>query len=454
MLLVHTPFKMNGRTKVTKIENYEQSVAYLLDIPKFTKKNTMEDTKRFLEKLQLPLKNKKIIHVAGTNGKGSVCWYLDRILNGAGKNTGLFTSPHLTDIRERFRINGHMVSKEQFFEAFLVVYHLVMSQKEDMLEGYHPTFFEFLFFMAMVLFKGEEIEYLILETGLGGALDATNALEQKTLTVITQIGLEHTEYLGNTIEEIAIQKAGILRKDTKVLYFCDYPSFSHVIENAAKNIGAIVHPVGKNVFKDVKFSNKNVDFSYNSRYYDYIAITVSGIALYQVENISMALTAAEELLSVDEMPKVECIQTIVKDTVWQGRMEEVLPGVFLDGAHNENGIEAFLESVEKTQCPHKSLLFTVVSDKDYRHIIQKIVEKHLFDRIVITQLENSRALGVQEILQTFEQCGRKEIEVIDNVEQAFHMLVDNKKSTEYVFVAGSLYLVGKIKEIIGRNQND
>ena len=437
-----------------KINTYDEAVVYLLDIPKFTKKNTMEDTKAFLKELKLPLEHKKIIHVAGTNGKGSVCFYLNNLLNCAGKNTGLFTSPHLTDIRERFRINGEMVSKEAFFEAFSLVYDKVMSKYEDALNGYHPTFFEFLFFMAMLLFKEEKTEYIILETGLGGMLDATNALDKKELTMITRIGLDHTEYLGNTIEEVALQKAGIIRPDTKVLYFGDDRGAGAVIEAYAAKQGAIVQSVDKKLWKDEKFRDKNIDFSYKSRYYDYIAITMSGIATYQIENISMALAALENLLTVKEMPTVEEIQEVLKATVWQGRMEEVLPDVFLDGAHNENGICAFLDSVEKTEAGRKSLLFSVVSDKDYKTIIKKIVESRLFDKIVITGLNNSRALSVQEILQIFYECGRKEIVVIDDAEQAFETLCREKVEEEQIFVAGSLYLVGRIKEIIGRNQND
>lgn len=436
------------------IDNYDEAVAYLLEIPKFTKKNTMEDTKAFLKELNLPLEHKKIIHVAGTNGKGSVCFYLSNLLNSAKKNTGLFTSPHLVDIRERFRINGEMVSKSAFFEAFSVVYGKVMSKYEDALNGYHPTFFEFLFFMAMILFKGEEIEYIILETGLGGMLDATNALEEKELTLITRIGLDHTEYLGNTIEEVAMQKAGILRPDTTVLYFGDDASAAPVIEAYARNVGAIGQSVDKKLWKDVKFRDKNIDFSYNSRYYDYIAITVSGIALYQIENVSMALAALEILLQQNEMPSVEEVQKVLKDTVWQGRMEEVLPDVFLDGAHNENGICAFLDSVKQAGEGRKTLLFAVVSDKDYKTIIRKIVESNLFDKIAITGLDNSRALSVQEILQNFYECGRKEIVVIDDVEQAFVSLCHEREEGEQIYVAGSLYLVGRIKEIIGRNQND
>ncbi len=447
-------YNENGEFNVKKIHTYDEAVAYLLDIPKFTKKNTMEDTKAFLKELNLPLEHKKVIHVAGTNGKGSVCFYLNNLLNSAGKNTGLFTSPHLVDIRERFRINGEMVSKEAFFAAFTVIYDKVMSKFKDPLDGYHPTFFEFLFFMAMLLFKGEEIEYIILETGLGGMLDATNSLDKKELTMITRIGLDHTEYLGNTIEEIALQKAGILRKDTKALYFGDDADSARAIENAIHDIGAIGQSVDKKLWKDVKFRDKNIDFSYNSRYYDYIAITVSGIATYQIENISMALCALEILLLGEEMPTVETIQEVVKSTVWEGRMEEVLPDVFLDGAHNENGICAFLGSVKMTVAKKKTLLFAVVSDKEYKVMIEHIVRSEVFDEIVITGLQNSRALSVQEILQNFYECGRKEIVVIDDVKQAFCFLCEKKEEGEQIYVAGSLYLVGRIKEIIGRNQND
>ena len=436
------------------IHTYDEAVAYLLDIPKFTKKNTMEDTKTFLKELNLPLEHKKIIHVAGTNGKGSVCFYLNNLLNSAGKNTGLFTSPHLVDIRERFRVNGEMVSKENFFEAFMIVYEKVMSKFDDTLEGYHPTFFEFLFFMAMLLFKGEEIEYIILETGLGGKLDATNSLDKKALTILTRMGLDHTEYLGNTIEEVALQKAGILRNSTKALYFGADEDLNEVLEQAIADVGAIGQCVDKNLWKDEKFRDKSIDFSYNSRYYDYIAITVPGIAVYQIENVSMALCALETLLKKEEMPSVKTIQSVLKTTVWEGRMEEVLPDVFLDGAHNENGIDAFLQSVKNAKAGKKTLLFAVVSDKDYQAMIRHIVDADVFDDIVVTGLENSRALKVQEILQKFYECGRKEIVVIDDVEQAFEFLCQKKDAEEQLYVAGSLYLVGKIKEIIGRNQND
>ena len=155
----------------------------------------------FLKRLGNPEKGQKIIHVAGTNGKGSVCAYMEAVLTAAGYRVMRFTSPHLKDIRERFCICGKMVDKEVFLRSFLTVYNEIFRDYEET-EGYHPSFFEYLFFMAMVMFKEAGGDYWILETGLGGRLDATNAVTEKKLTVITHMGLDHTEYLGDTIEKI------------------------------------------------------------------------------------------------------------------------------------------------------------------------------------------------------------------------------------------------------------
>lgn len=201
---------MDKAVEKREIKNYEQAVEYILDVPKFTKKNDMSDTKRFLKKLKNPEKDMKIIHIAGTNGKGSVCAYLCSVLKEAGFLTGMFTSPHLVDIRERFRIGGEMISEEQFLQVFLQVY-------ENIDGDYHPTFFEYLFFMAILLFKKAKVDYCILETGLGGRLDATNAVEKKEISIITEIGFDHMEYLGSTLTEIAGEKAGIIKENTPVV---------------------------------------------------------------------------------------------------------------------------------------------------------------------------------------------------------------------------------------------
>mgnify|MGYP004617701585 CR=1 FL=1 len=180
---------------------YQEIERYISEIPKFTKKHSLSHTKRFLEILQIPQEKMKILHVAGTNGKGSVCVYLDAMLRSEGKRTGLFISPHLVKMNERIMIDGIPVSDEVFSGVFTQTLGAVKQMEAEGLE--HPTFFEFLFGMGMLAFSQAEAEYVILETGLGGRLDATSATEDPKVCVITSIGLDHMEYLGNTVEQIA-----------------------------------------------------------------------------------------------------------------------------------------------------------------------------------------------------------------------------------------------------------
>ena len=180
---------------------YQEIERYISEIPKFTKKHSLSHTKRFLEILQIPQGKMKILHVAGTNGKGSVCAYLDAMLRSEGKRTGLFISPHLVKMNERIMIDGVPVSDEVFSEVFTQTLGAVKQMEAEGLE--HPTFFEFLFGMGMLAFSQAEAEYVILETGLGGRLDATSATEDPEVCVITSIGLDHMEYLGDTVEQIA-----------------------------------------------------------------------------------------------------------------------------------------------------------------------------------------------------------------------------------------------------------
>ena len=180
---------------------FEQAEQYINEIPRFAGKNTVEDTSRLLaiagcDRLPFP-----VIHVAGTNGKGSVCACLASILKESGRRVGIFTSPHLVDIRERIRIDDEMISKDRFAEVFQDVQVLTEEGKKEGLS--HPSFFEYLFLMAMIYFRDEKPDAVILETGLGGRLDATNSVKHPALCVITEIGFDHMQYLGNTLEAIA-----------------------------------------------------------------------------------------------------------------------------------------------------------------------------------------------------------------------------------------------------------
>ncbi len=429
--------------KKTQIESFEQAVAYILDVPKFTKKNSMEDTKLFLKKLGSFERELKVIHIAGTNGKGSVCAYLCSILKEGGFSTGMFTSPHLVDIRERFKIDGNMISKERFLEAFLEIYN-----KLD--DAYHPTFFEYLFFMAVLIFRNAGVDYCIMETGLGGRLDATNSIEKKEACVITKIGFDHMEYLGDTLEQIAGEKAGILRPDTPVVYYAGKECVNDVIEKQAKDVGSVTLPIAINRDAISKIKNKSIDFSFHSRYYDYVELCLSTSAIYQVDNAALAVETIG-VIGLKEQITCEQLKQGIQKAFWEGRMEEVVPGVYVDGAHNEDGVEAFLESVRQDGCMgQRHLLFSVVQDKKFENMVSALLESGLFAKVGCAALENSRAVSKEALEALFAQYKDRSIRIsfYESVNEAFACMRAEKGENDILYIVGSLYLVGQIKECL------
>ncbi|MBR1931480.1 MAG: bifunctional folylpolyglutamate synthase/dihydrofolate synthase [Lachnospiraceae bacterium] len=434
------------------ISTYEKAVEYLLSIPRFTTKHTPEATKRQLYALGAPDRKLRIIHVAGTNGKGSVCAYMRHILEAAGYTTCVFTSPHLVDIRERFLIKGELVSEEAFLQAFLRVYESLDWEALERGEGYHPTFFEYLFFMAMLLFAEANADYCILETGLGGRLDATNAVEQKELTIITRLGLDHTEYLGNTIGEIAAEKAGIMRPNVPVVCVESDEESSGVLREKATKLGAPIYSLSKKDYSFLNFKNKNIDFSVHTEYYGNVRLELHTQARYQMENASLAILAIGVLDGGSSVLPTH-LQEGVRKCVWQGRMEEILPNVYVDGAHNEDGIRAFMETVGADGCKgRRSLLFSVVQDKDYRNMIKDILQGSVFSRIAIAPMRTARATDVGTLEKIFAEHEKNindcEHTIYDSVETALRELLHTQEAKEYIYIAGSLYLVGEIKELM------
>ena len=440
--------------KRQRITAYDQAVEYMMNIPKFTAKNTMEDTRSFLHRLGDPDRDLCILHVAGTNGKGSVCAYLRSVLEAAGKRVAVFTSPHLEDVRERFVTDGEMVSRETFLEAFLEVYDSLDWTVLESGGGYHPTFFEYLFFMAMLIFSREKPDYCILETGLGGRLDATNAVARKEIAVITHIGLDHVEYLGNTLGAIAGEKAGIIQEGVPVIYADDCPEAGEVIRERAHYLSADSYPVSKIDYRFLKNSNKNIDFSYISRYYGSVSLSIPTIARYQMENCSLALRALEVLAQRQQAAfgearlrlTPEIMERGVRACFWPGRMEEVLPEVYLDGAHNEDGMRAFLESVaEDGHEGSRHLLFAVVRDKDYPAMLRRIIHSGLFDRLSITYLENSRAAAPDALERELAAYPETRALQYPSVPEALRAILTDRPPHERIYIAGSLYLAGEVK---------
>lgn len=432
---------------------YEEAVAYILAIPKFTKKNEPSHTRELMRYLGDPQNRFAYIHVAGSNGKGSVCAYFTRVLMEAGVRVGTFTSPHLSDIRERICIQGRLCFRQQFLESFEAVMQAVQKMQAEGLA--HPTFFECLYACAMVLFAREQVECAVVETGLGGRLDATNVREAPTLTVITSISLEHTELLGDTVEQIAAEKAGIIKPGVPVVFDGNDTSAASVIRHRAEELGAPALEVTKNSIKNILKSIKKIDFSLDCGY-DVTNVAITAAAPYQVMNAALALAAIKTLCR----QKLPFLRITPKDiakgferTRWPGRMEEIRPGIYLDGAHNIAGIQAFLEAVRGLVQGKAILVFSMVRDKDYVRVLEYLSRAGLWEEILFTEIpDNPRALKAELLLEEFwrqPEIGSVRAMAIGDARKALERALADRKPGQKLFCAGSLYLIGALRVYLG-----
>ena len=430
--------------------NYEEAVAYIEDTPRFTTKNSLEHTKDCLRRLGDPQKKFKVIHVAGTNGKGSTCAFITSVLREAGYSCGLFTSPHLVEINERFQINEEIIDNDTFLRAFLKVKKL---SDELVAEGnYHPTYFETLLLMGMLIFAEAGVDYVTLETGLGGRLDATTAVEDPVVCVITSISLDHMQYLGNTVAEIAGEKAGIMVPGVPVIYDGNDPDAARVMKEKARELGCPAYEVKREDTTIHKITRNGIEFSFKEGKYGEHVFSIPFIARYQVMNAALAVKTIE-ILKAQIPVSGDALMEGMSKTRWQGRMETVLPGVIVDGAHNEDGVEKFVETAEHFQEELPlTLLFSAVEDKDYTEMIKTICGRIRFRHVVVTQVGGYRKVPVEELADIFREAGVENAETADNVPDAFALALREKGDDGMLFCVGSLYLVGEIKAEIRRKK--
>ena len=417
---------------------------YLLGIPLWTKKkNTLDEVRHFLKELGNPDEQLNIIHVAGTNGKGSVCADLTAMLMEAGYHVGTFVSPHLTDVTERFLVDGVPVEEAGFSESFARV-----KAVTDRLtaEGYaHPTFFEFVFLMAMDLYGRRKPDFVVLETGLGGRLDTTNVIRHPLACVITSISLDHTQYLGDTVELIAAEKAGIIKPGIPVVYDNNDRAAGAVIAAAADRLGSAAYGL------TAEDSCWGVSFA----------------APYQAMNAALAVKVLE-ILEIEGVNAEVCRKALAS-VHWTGRMQQVAPDVWVDGAHNPGGIRAFIQAVkaqnglavqEKQSAqqpdqgeqnaadmhPQIQLLFAAVSDKDYHEMIRLLCTELSPERVTVVQLKSERGLQADALARQFEDAGCSHVTAFDSTKDALKHVLSEKKEGDHLYMVGSLFLIGEILE--------
>ena len=431
-----------------------QAEEYLEKIPMWTReKHSLTDIRAFLHEMGDPDRKLSIIHVAGTNGKGSVCAFLTSLYRNAGFRTGTFISPHLVTVRERFLLNNEMVSPGKLQAAFETVLETVNIMKE---KGYsHPSYFEFLFYMAMALFADETPELVILETGLGGRLDATNVVENPLACVITSISLDHIMYLGDTIEAVAGEKAGIIKRQVPVIYDDTVPEASEVIRERAVQMASKAYPVGKGDFSILETKDQGLSIRAEGEAAQAFAaagplvLEIPFEAPYQAENAMLAVKTAvvlgqrERGFRLTEAQITEGIRT----ARWAGRMERAGENLYLDGAHNPGGIKAFIQAAASMAARQKKKgvsLFGAVSDKDYRAMARLLCEGISWAGIGVVHIDSSRSMDTEVLAEAFSQAYKGPVRAFETAGEALREM-KKQAGDELLFCAGSLYLIGELK---------
>lgn len=419
--------------------NFSESEAYLYSLGNEVEamKLGLENIRRLLTALKEPQKRYIKIQVAGTNGKGSVCAMLDSICRAAGISVGLFTSPHLISITERIRINGYEIGKDDL--ARLAT--LVRDTAEDLLAGgelaCRPTYFEHLTAMALTAFAEAGIQAAILETGLGGRLDAVTAAESE-IAAITNIGLDHQEYLGDTIEQIAREKAAIIHEQTRsVIIGRQKPGALRMIRQRIRELG-----IPQDRVKDC--SAVFNESSPGDPIRELPAETIL-IGAHQIENAEVAVLASVALrgyfpLSDDDIRKG------LQNASHPGRLEYI-GNFLLDGAHNTAGTAALKRYIETSGKRPAALIFGAMKEKDASGMLADLAP--LADRIVLTKPSNPRALSPEELLAAMpDPIDRAAVLLTEDPSEAVAAARKAAGSGGLILVAGSLYLIGEIRRLL------
>jgi len=424
---------------MSKNSSYTDCLQAMFGLRRFGIKLGLDTIKNILDGLDNPQNRFRSVHIAGTNGKGSVASTLASVLQTAGFSVGLYTSPHLVHFNERIRINNRNISDAKVVEAYQAVQSVHQGERE-------PTFFEFTTAMAFCAFGDARVDWAIIETGMGGRLDATNII-QPALSIITNISLEHQTYLGNTLADIAREKGGIIKANTPVITGVKQNIARSVIEALAHEKTAPLFRMGKD-FRVRRHSNLPQTFTYYGMDHVWHDMHSALQGRFQVDNAALALAACEMINRTEKTLSQVHIKKGMERTRWPGRLE-MIPGkplMILDGAHNlaaAHTLAAFLQAEIK---PRKiTLVVGILDDKPYVEMLNVLLD--VCDHIVATQPEIDRSLP-PEILGKIAREKIAKVSVIPEVEQAIQYAVRTTDPADVICIAGSLYLVGDAKKVL------
>ena len=421
--------------------NFHESESYLLSLG-----NEVETMKLGLENIRILLKNLgkpsvKIpkIQVAGTNGKGSVCAFLNAICLSAGIKTGLYTSPHLVSITERISINGEEIKKARFAGIASAVRHISESLVAEGLLTTVPTYFEQVTAIALIAFANEDVDLIILETGLGGRYDATTAANAG-IVAITPIDYDHQEYLGNTLAKIAAEKAAIIHEGSRVVVASQSNEAGEVIDASLDGLSVVPKRT-----EHVRTARVGGRTTFETEKAEYEVEQLGLVGGHQIENATVAILLAE-ILQDNFAISAENIKRGLENARHPGRLE--YQGRFLfDGAHNIGGAKALREYLDEFVDPPITMIFAAMKDKEVGEIAQILFPKA--DRLILTKPENSRALDPQDLFRQLPMdLDDGGVFITNTVADALSKAGEVTSNDGLILVTGSLYLIGEVKKLL------
>lgn len=421
--------------------NYPETIQYLYDrLPVFHQigaaayKPGLENSIRMMSLLGNPQNRYKTIHIAGTNGKGSVSHFLTAILMAAGYKVGLYTSPHLVDFRERIRVNGEKIS-EQYVMDFV-------KDNKAYFEEIQPSFFEATMAMSFQYFADCNVDIAVIEVGLGGRLDSTNIINP-ILSVITNIGFDHTEFLGNTLEKIASEKAGIIKTSTPVVIGETTPETKPIfiqkasLDNAPILFSEDIHQVEFSGYEDTSMI-------VNNPRYGKLKVGLTGD--YQLKNVVTVLTCVDELnklsIGISKHDLLHGLSKVISLTGLKGRWQTVMrhPRVVLDTGHNVDGIKYISAQLKKQQFNELHFIFGMVNDKDISGVLA-LLPQHA--KYYFTAAQTKRALSPEELKEKAKVYGLKG-NIYNTVEAAVKEALQVSHKDDLIFIGGSNFIVGEV----------